>query len=74
MEINEFKIRSYGWQELGMLYGPDLTKQSAGKRLTAWVNKNSVLLNALMDKGWAKGAKILTPVQVEVIVQYLGEP
>lgn len=74
MEINEFKIRTYGWQELGMLYGPDLTRQSAGRRLTAWVKKNTALIKDLKDNGWSKGAKILTPVQVEVIVRYLGEP
>ena len=74
MEINEFKVRSYGWQELGVLYGPDLTRESAGRRLTAWVKKNKALLNDLKDNGWTKSTKILTPVQVEVIVRYLGEP
>ena len=24
MIVNEFEIRSYGWQELAVLYGPDL--------------------------------------------------
>lgn len=74
MEINEFKIRSYGWQELGMLYGPNLTKESAGRRLTTWVNKHEELRNTLIDKGWRKGARVLTPVQVGVIVSFLGEP
>ena len=33
MIVNEFEIRSYGWQELAVLYGPDLMPESAGKRL-----------------------------------------
>ena len=24
MMLNEFEVRSYGWQELAVLYGPDL--------------------------------------------------
>ena len=30
MIVNEFEIRSYGWQELAVLYGPDLMPESAG--------------------------------------------
>ena len=33
MMLNEFEVRSYGWQELAVLYGPDLMPASAGKRL-----------------------------------------
>ena len=32
--LNEFEVRSYGWQELAVLYGPDLMPESAGKRLS----------------------------------------
>ena len=32
MMLNEFEVRSYGWQELAVLYGPDLMPASAGKR------------------------------------------
>ena len=34
MMLNEFEVRSYGWQELAVLYGPDLMPASAGKRLS----------------------------------------
>ena len=37
MNINSFEIRSYGWQELAILYAPDLTPESAAKRLSTWV-------------------------------------
>ena len=32
MMMDEFEVRSYGWQELAVLYGPDLMPASAGKR------------------------------------------
>ena len=37
MMLNEFEVRSYGWQELAVLYGPDLMPASAGKRLSSWM-------------------------------------
>ena len=30
MIVNEFEIRRYGWQELAVLYGPDLMPEAAG--------------------------------------------
>ena len=47
MNINSFEIRSYGWQELAILYAPDLTPESAAKRLSTWVQINPTLLTAL---------------------------
>ena len=32
MIVNEFEIRSYGWQELAVLYGPDLMPESIMKK------------------------------------------
>ena len=62
MIVNEFEIRSYGWQE------------SAGKRLSKWVGADPVLETELQGYGWRKGKKTLTPRQVKTIVQFLGEP
>lgn len=73
--LNEnFIIRAYGWQELAILYAPDLTPESAAKRLTAWVNVNPALPQALEAVGWRKGQRVLTPLQVKTIVDYIGEP
>ena len=41
--MNEFEVRSYGWQELAVLYGSDLMSVSAGKRLSKWVGVNPEL-------------------------------
>ena len=36
MILNEFEVRSYGWQELAVLYGADLMSESVGERLPQW--------------------------------------
>lgn len=74
MTINEFKIRSYGWQELAILYAPNLTPESAGKRLAMWVKQHPHLTEALQQAGWRRGQRVLTPLQVQRVVEYLGEP
>lgn len=74
MEEGKFKIRSYGWQELALLYGEGLTPESSTKRLSKWVQVNPSLTDELEQCGWKKGKKILTPIQVQVIVRFLGEP
>ena len=74
MDLDKFPIRSYGWQELAILYAPDLTPESAAKRLTTWVNVNPALPQALKAVGWRKGQRVLTPLQVKTIVDYIGEP
>lgn len=74
MDKIDFKFRTYGWQELAILYAPELTSESAGKRLSKWVAYNPQLTEALQCAGWRKGKKILTPLQVKVLIQYLGEP
>ena len=72
--MEDFKIRSYGWQELAILYAPALTPESAGKRLSSWIRFNPKLTHELQESGWKKGQRVLTPLQVRIIIQYLGEP
>ena len=55
MMMDEFEVRSYGWQELAVLYGPDLMPASAGKRLSQWVGVNPELKTELQGNGWRKG-------------------
>lgn len=69
-----FTQKSYGWQELAILYAPGLTPHSASQRLTRWVKKNEELYRVLLQAGWVKGNRILSPMQVGIIVKYLGEP
>jgi hypothetical protein len=74
MDIPGFPIRIYGWTELALLYNPELKPESAVKRLRRWVDKNHELRAGLKRTGWQKGSKLLTPLQVKTIVEYLGEP
>ena len=58
MIVNEFEIRSYGWQELAVLYGSDLMSVSAGKRLSKWVGVNPELKTEPQGNDWRKGKKM----------------
>lgn len=69
-----YQQKSYGWQELAILYAPGLTPHSASKRLTRWVKINEELYKVLLRAGWIKGTRILSPLQVSIIMKYLGEP
>lgn len=68
-----FVIRAYGLQELAQLYFPGNTPQSASAQLKKWM-KNDQLYSKLLEAGYHSGQKILTPRQVEIIVDHLGEP
>jgi hypothetical protein len=74
MEQNTFRIKAYGFQELAICYAPELTPRSATQRLLHWVMMSGELYAALQRVGWCKGKRTLTPLQVQVLVNYLGEP
>ncbi|MCC8143320.1 MAG: DUF4248 domain-containing protein [Tannerellaceae bacterium] len=74
MDTNNFKIRSYSWQELAMCYNPGVTPLSAVKLLSKWINRNPQLRQELHRTDWHKGTRFLTPLQVEIITRYLGNP
>ena len=74
MNVNEFKIHSYGVTELAMLYSPELTASGALKRFRRWIDYNPVLHEQL---GFTKGKRrpsSFTPSEVKIIVAELGEP
>ena len=70
----QFKIRSYGYGELALLYFPNSTKKSASSQLGRWVRQNEKLKMQLIELGYKPRKKILTPVQVKLIVELIGEP
>jgi hypothetical protein len=69
----KFKIRSYGYGELAMLYFPYSTKKSASVQFRKWIKKDP-LITELIKYGFLPGNKILTPKQVLIITVHLGEP
>lgn len=66
--------RTYGKQELAMLYFPTATPDAALKRLYRWINRIPQLREELDAAGTSKNAKYWTRRQVERIVYYLDEP
>ena len=70
----QFKIRSYGYGELALLYFPNSTKKSASTQLGRWVRQNATLKSLLSQSGFTPGRRILTPRQVEIIVNVIGAP
>lgn len=73
--MEEFKIKSYGLTELAQLYRPHLQPKSALRTLKNWIKNNPELQTALSMTGFDPEAiRSLTPMQVSVIVHYLGEP
>ena len=74
MEEEKFKIRSYGWTELALCYNPNLHPNSASRLLHRWVVRNEKLVKTLKAAGFCERQRKLTPKQVGVIVDFLGEP
>jgi hypothetical protein len=74
MQLEVFKIRSYGFQELAQLYLPNIQPRSASARLKAWIKRNKNLSEKLDQVGFVKGCRVLTPEMVREIVGVIGEP
>jgi hypothetical protein len=69
-----FKVRAYGYGELAQLYFPNISKQSATVQFRRWIVVNEKLQEALIDSGFKKFQKLLTPKQVDIITKFIGEP
>lgn len=70
----EFKIRTMGFGELAQMYNPGINPMSASNTLRRWINKNERLQATLRHSGYRKHSKVLTPRQVEVLIEFLGPP
>ncbi len=74
MNNESFKVRAYGFCELAQLYFPNITKKSASVQLKRWIKGNFEIQNKLFGTGFKSGQRILTPKQVLIIIQIIGEP
>ena len=73
--MQEFQIHSYAITELALLYRPYRAPRNAARTLRNWIKNNPELLLALSDTGFnPQTVRTLTPMQVSIIVSYLGEP
>ena len=60
--------------ELALLYAPNLTPHAAVNRLMTWVKHDKQLMAELLGTGYRKTAKLLSAMQVGLIVEHLGLP
>ena len=73
MEEN-FRIKSYGFQELATQYLPNIQPKSASIRIRTWIARNPLLSDRLNQLGFIKGTRILTPEMVREIIRIICEP
>ena len=74
MKDDCFKIKEYGRTELALIYLPDLTAQSAWRKLRGWIENNASLSDELYMLGYDGSQRSFTPRMVSRIVYYLGTP
>lgn len=71
---NDFEVVPMSKRELAQMFAPDLMPHSATNRLMSWVNNHPVLLKELLETGYRKHLRMLTAMQVQIIIKYLGAP
>lgn len=57
-----------------MLYMPGICRSGALKQFNRWIERNARLTAELTETGYDGTERIFTPKQVELIVEYIGEP
>lgn len=73
--MDEFEIRTYSKKELAFMYFPNAANgRTAVNMLMRWINRCKALREELDAAGYQPNARYLTPRQVKLIVEMLGEP
>ncbi|MCD8078854.1 MAG: DUF4248 domain-containing protein [Bacteroides sp.] len=73
-ENSSFPIRSYSKGELANRYLPHLPIRPALNTWNYWIQTHPTLYHRLLEVGYRKKSKFLTPVQVRLIIEAFGEP
>ena len=60
--------------DLALKYFPKSTKRSAVTQLRQWIVYCKPLVERLKELFFHKGKRILTPLQHQAILEFLGEP
>ena len=76
MHNKDFSIPhgAMGKGELAHRYLPNISMRSATNCLMQWIKGHPVLMQELQKTGLKTRQKMLTPMQVSIIIKYLGEP
>lgn len=67
-------IRACSKSELAQRYMPHIQPASARRTMRAWIEKNAAFKAALKQAGYTEKAVILTPAQIRIHYDFLGEP
>ena len=71
----DFRIRPYTKRELATLYFPmTANPETAVANLRNLMRRNETLMQELAETGYSARDKTFTPLQVGIIVRFLGEP
>ena len=63
-----------GFGKLAQCYSPDHSPRQARRRLRSWIGSHPTLRKSLSTLGFSQGQRTLTPAQVGLIFEALGEP
>ena len=72
--MTTFTIQPYTKKELALLYFPSATPHVAVNHLMSWIRRCKPIHDALVDQGYRKTTMWLSPCEVRLITEYLGEP
>ena len=72
--MEEFKIKAYTKKELALRYFPQSNPRTAVNHLMVWIRRCHPLWQELLATGYEPTCKALTPRQVKIITEMLGEP
>ncbi len=64
----------YTLRELGRMYFPTAMPESQSRQLKRWISINKNLVDALNKNGYQDRQRYLTPKQVSLIFEFLGDP
>ena len=73
-DLRPFRIHAYSKEELARLYNPDYCITNAIATLATWIRTNKALKTELEKVGYNRYRRSFTPLEVKVLVKYLGEP
>ena len=72
--METFVIRANGRTELAQCYFPNLSPQSAYRKLESWIDYHPTLRERLRSTNTNPHSRVYMPVQVRMIVEAIGEP
>lgn len=73
-DLRPFHLRTYSKEELAMLYNPATLVTNAIGTLAKWIRGNKALAAELAAVGYNRYRRSFTPLEVSLLVKYLGEP